>query len=79
MEKPNYENSDVNEDQLRHEINDCKSSSYERIHKDLSIDEMIIDDNSISESLSTIIITYFNTAIIQKSSWWLCCNYYACK
>ncbi|GBB84409.1 hypothetical protein RclHR1_01100001, partial [Rhizophagus clarus] len=61
MEKPNYENSDVNEDQLRHEINDCKSSSYERIHKDLSIDEMIIDDNSISESLSTIIITYFNT------------------
>ncbi|GES79310.1 hypothetical protein GLOIN_2v1479067 [Rhizophagus clarus] len=75
MEKSNYENSDNNEDQSRREIND-NQLSHERIHKDLSIDEMIVDDNIISESPSTI--TYFQY-VIQKSSWCLCCNYYACK
>ncbi|GBC01817.1 hypothetical protein RclHR1_04340014 [Rhizophagus clarus] len=64
MEKLNYENSDVNEDQSRHEINDCKSSSHERIHKDLSIDEVIIDDNSISESPSTITYSIRNSEVI---------------
>ncbi|GES76265.1 hypothetical protein GLOIN_2v1479067 [Rhizophagus clarus] len=61
MEKPNYENSDVDEG---------KSSSHERIHMDLSIDEVIIDDNSISESPSTITITYSLRKFLESNSLW---------